>query len=107
MGSPPDSGIETIKEVMHVFDYIVIGAGSAGCVMAARLAEAHSVLLIEAGRANPAWDFRLHMPAALSEVLTSTRYNWAFETEPEPFWGSATCTVPAAKWWADPLQLTA
>ncbi len=69
MGSPPDSGIETIKEVMHVFDYIVIGAGSACCVMAARLAEAHSVLLIEAGRANPAWDFRLHMPAALSEVL--------------------------------------
>ena len=45
IGSPPDTGIETIKEVMHVFDYIVIGAGSAGCVMAARLAEDHSVLL--------------------------------------------------------------
>ena len=97
MGSPPDSGIETIKEVMHVFDYIVIGAGSAGCVMAARLAEAHSVLLIEAGRANPAWDFRLHMPAALSEVLTSTRYNWAFETEPEPFLGQRNLYCPRGK----------
>ena len=97
MGSPPDSGIETIKEVMHVFDYIVIGAGSAGCVMAARLAEAHSVLLIEAGRANPALYFRLHMPAALSEVLTSTRYNWAFETEPEPFLGQRNLYCPRGK----------
>ena len=65
------------------FDYIVVGAGSAGCVMATRLAERYRVLLIEAGRADAAWDFRLHMPAALSLVLKSTRYNWAFNSEPE------------------------
>ncbi len=80
-----------------MFDYIVIGAGSAGCVLAARLSAAHRVLLIEAGRANPAWDFRLHMPAALSEVLTSTRYNWAFETEPEPFLGQRNLYCPRGK----------
>ena len=65
-------------------DYIVIGAGSAGCVVTRRLVEAgYSVELVEAGPRDHPLDFRLHMPAALSEVLSSTRYNWSFSTEPE------------------------
>lgn len=64
-------------------DYIIVGAGSAGCVLANRLSEQHSVLLIEAGPKDHAWDFRLHMPAALSEVLATDRYNWFYNTEPE------------------------
>jgi choline dehydrogenase len=65
------------------YDYIIVGAGSAGCVLANRLSANHSVLLIEAGPKDHAWDFRLHMPAALSEVLANDTYNWFYSTEPE------------------------
>ena len=51
--------------------------------MASRLAEQYEVLLLEAGPKHHAWDFRVHMPAALSEVLTSTAYNYGFHTETE------------------------
>ena len=65
------------------YDYIVVGAGSAGCVLAARLSEdpAASVLLIEAGPKDDSW--QLSMPAALTYPLRSTRFNWAYETEPQ------------------------
>lgn len=65
-------------------DYIIVGAGSAGSVMANRLSVNHTVTLLEAGPADHAWDFRLHMPAALSEVLATDRYNWFYHTESEP-----------------------
>ncbi|MBD3647677.1 MAG: GMC family oxidoreductase N-terminal domain-containing protein, partial [Pseudomonadales bacterium] len=67
-------------------DYIVIGAGSAGCVVANRLVEAgNSVLLLEAGRKPHRWDYRIHMPAALSDVLAGDAYNWYYRTDPEPW----------------------
>ncbi|MCB1691533.1 MAG: choline dehydrogenase [Pseudomonadales bacterium] len=66
-------------------EYIVIGAGSAGCVMATRLAQAgHDVVLVEAGPRDHPLDYRVHMPAALSHVLASHTYNWHYETEAEP-----------------------
>ncbi len=65
-------------------DYIIIGAGSAGSVLANRLSTNHSVVLIEAGPKDHHWDFRLHMPAALSMVLSNDRYNWFYQSEPEP-----------------------
>ena len=68
---------------MLEYDYIIVGAGSAGCVLANRLSKNHSVLLIEAGPKDHSWDFRLHMPAALSEVLATDTYNWFYSTEPE------------------------
>ncbi len=66
------------------YDYIIVGAGSAGCVLANRLSEAggHRILLLEAGPANTA--LSLKIPAAVLSNLTSTKHNWAFEGEPEP-----------------------
>ena len=67
-----------------MFDYIVIGGGSAGCVLAARLSEdAHaSVCLLEAGPVDKS--VLIHCPAGLALLAQSTQANWAFETVPQP-----------------------
>ncbi len=66
------------------YDYIIVGAGSAGCVLAHRLSEDlnHSVLLVEAGPVNKA--LSLKMPAAVLKNLQGTKHNWAYQGEPEP-----------------------
>lgn len=66
------------------FDYIVVGAGSAGCVIANRLSEQPDcrVLLLEAG--PPADDFWIRTPAGMAKLFKSERYNWRYYTEPVP-----------------------
>ena len=66
------------------YDYVIVGAGSAGCVLANRLTESgrHSVLLLEAGGkdTNP-W---IHIPLGYAKLFTDARTNWMYQTEPEP-----------------------
>jgi choline dehydrogenase len=71
------------------FDYIIVGGGSAGSVLANRLTEdAHTrVLVLEAGRADWRIDPFIHMPAALTFPIGSPLYDWRYESEPEPFMG--------------------
>jgi choline dehydrogenase len=69
---------------MDTFDYIVVGAGSAGCVLANRLTASgrHKVLLLEAGGEDR--DIWLHIPLGYGKHFTNPDVNWLYETEPEP-----------------------
>ena len=68
---------------MDFFDYIIVGGGTAGCVLANRLSEnkSNSVLLIEAGgrKYNP-W---LYIPGGYFKTIFSKKLNWRYETQPE------------------------
>jgi len=65
-------------------DYIVVGAGSAGCVLAARLSEdpATRVLLLEAG--PPDRSIWIHLPIGYGKTMWDATYNWCFHTDPDP-----------------------
>ncbi|MBS3747301.1 MAG: choline dehydrogenase [Wenzhouxiangellaceae bacterium] len=66
------------------FDYVIVGAGSAGCVLANRLSADPDckVLLLEAGPRD--WNPLIHMPAGLAQLVRFKSLNWSYETEPEP-----------------------
>ena len=70
-----------------VYDYVIVGGGSAGCALANRLSANPdtSVLVLEAGRPDYKWDVFIHMPAALAFPIGSRFYDWKYESEPEPF----------------------
>jgi choline dehydrogenase len=79
------------------FDYIIVGAGSAGCVLANRLTEDPTVsaLVVEAG--PPDSSVLIHMPSAFAYPLQSTTYNWAYETEPEPHMDGRRVSCPRGR----------
>lgn len=79
------------------FDYIIVGAGSAGCVLANRLTASgeHSVLLLEAGGSDR--NILIQMPTALSYPMASKTYNWGYNSEPEPAVNNRQITCPRGK----------
>jgi len=81
---------------MNKYDFIILGAGSAGCVLANRLSEnpEFSVCLIEAGSKDK--DPRLHIPIGFAFLGDKTKYNWAYETEPQKEFAKVTVEEPEA-----------
>jgi choline dehydrogenase len=79
---------------MEEFDYVIIGAGSAGCVLADRLTEdgRHTVLVLEYGGSDRS--IYIQMPTALSIPMNMPRYNWGFQSEPEPHLGGRRIATP-------------
>jgi choline dehydrogenase len=87
-----DRSSETLE-----FDYVVIGAGSAGCVLANRLSAdgRHSVLLLEAGpKDNNLW---IHVPLGYGRLFKEKTVNWMYQTEPEPGLDGRTIFQPRGK----------
>jgi choline dehydrogenase-like flavoprotein len=82
---------------VDTFDYIIVGGGTAGCILAERLSASpnRTVLLLEAGgHAKHIW---ITIPAGFSKLLSGDRFNWRFQTEPEPNVYDRAIVVPRGK----------
>jgi len=88
---------EAVPNSAGTFDYIIVGAGSAGCVLANRLTQdpSVSVLLLEAGgRDNNIW---IHVPLGLTYIIGNPKTDWCYETEPEPHCNGRRIPIPRGK----------
>jgi choline dehydrogenase len=81
----------------ETFDYVIVGAGSAGCVLADRLTAdgRHRVLLLEYGGSDRS--IFIQMPSALSIPMNMAKYNWFYHTEPEPHLAGRSMHTPRGK----------
>src|ERR1700743_199453 len=79
------------------FDYVIVGPGSAGCVLETRLSphRSHSVLLLEAGpKDSNIW---IHVPIGYGKLFKEKSVNWMYQTEPEPGLGGRQVFQPRGK----------
>jgi choline dehydrogenase len=92
------AGCGTTRDAAPPYDYVVVGAGAAGSVLAHRLTEdpATRVLVLEAG--GPDDDPRIRQPSAFRQLL-ATPFNWGEATEPEPFLNDREVTLPRGRGW--------
>ena len=83
--------------MLDEYDYIIIGAGSAGCVLAEALSKdpGHRVLVLEAGRRD--WSPMIHMPAGIQRLIEGTKHNWAFRTVPQRHMNDRRMFIPQGK----------
>jgi len=77
------------------YDYLIVGAGSAGCVLANRLSEKSTVLLLEAGPRDT--NFWIHVPLGYGKLFARTDVNWGYESEPEPALNGRRIFTPRGK----------
>lgn len=93
---------------MEQFDYVIVGAGSAGCVLANRLSEDANVnvLLLEAGGRDSS--LFIHMPAGYSQIVPKPgKYNYAFDTEPDPNMNNRQLYWPRGRGWGGSSSINA
>src|ERR1700744_1393576 len=94
--SPPATSMRR-TEMSDAFDYVLLGVGSAGCVLADRLSAdgRNSVLVLEYGGSDRS--IYIQMPTALSIPMNMPKYNWFYHTEPEPHLGGRSLHTPRGK----------
>ena len=85
------------QSLVDAFDYVIVGAGSAGCILANRLTAdgRHTVCLLEAGPAD--WDPFIHIPSGFIKTLVNPKVNWMYQSEPTEWTGGRSIPVPRGK----------
>ncbi|XP_060080269.1 uncharacterized protein LOC132559670 [Ylistrum balloti] len=97
----------TVSGAGSTYDYVIVGAGSAGCTLTNRLSADpnNKVCVLEAGPRDYTW--KIHMPAALMYNLCDDKYNWYYHTEPEPHMNNRVMYWPRGRVWGGSSSLNA